>query len=271
MQSINHKLSTFIYLLTICISIIPTLFSMDSATQEFFDALDIADDTTCITMMKTALSKGASLNYESTQGTPLEKAVHLEKIEAIDFLIKKGSNVNFKNSSFNETPLHKAARIGNVVVIQKLLYEEAYLEPRNKLGQTPLHLAVIHRQIAAVREFIRLGLRVNAATKYLMTPLHYACMLRSINEHEDTEGIKIIQELIAHGASLTACEKNYNFTPLATAICVGNQTTVTFLLTMQHTKPFSSPDELKILLQISRESNNQTIIRLLQEALNNKY
>ncbi len=272
MQPISNK-SSFIYLLATCVSILPTLFSMDNIKRkprsismsgsvlDLFGALEIDDSHECITKMQRTIQPDTDLNYQSSQGTPLERAIDLEKIEAVDFLISKGSNANLKSNWFKETPLHRAARAGNVAIIQKLLCKVTDLQPLNSVDQTPLHLAVICCHIDAAREFINQGLNVNATTKNLMTPLHYACMF----SQKHAERHRLINLLLQKGASLTSREAHY-FTPFDLAINAENVETVTFLLTK-----ITDQSVLTDSLKIAQQKGNQAIIRLLQEALNNKY
>ncbi len=103
------------------------------------------------------LSKGVDVNYlvhwpiRNFSFTPLIDAVCREKLEIVRLLLEHGADVNLARDDTGDTPLHTAARIGNIE-IGKLLIEHLklehrreevkdYVNRRNKAGETPIIVA----------------------------------------------------------------------------------------------------------------------------------
>jgi len=74
--------------------------------------------------------------------------------EIVDLLLEARADVNLGNQIVGEmrTPLHEAARVGDMVLLQKMISARAELDRKDaKLGLTPLHLAARSKQHDAIR------------------------------------------------------------------------------------------------------------------------
>ena len=70
----------------------------------------------------------------------IHDAVVRGNLEAVESLLKLGSNINQTNQNGN-TPLHIALRNGQENVIEYLINHGADVEKATPDGQTPLHLS----------------------------------------------------------------------------------------------------------------------------------
>jgi ankyrin repeat protein len=94
--------------------------------------------------------------------------------------------------------LVKAIGEGDVFLVRKLARQGADLNRLDSAGMLPLSYAIRLKDLSMVRELLALGARVDLSDNF-GTPLHYA-VLRNAPE--------IIAELLAHGASAAARDKN---------------------------------------------------------------
>ena len=78
------------------------------------------------------------------------------------------------------TPLHWAARHGQVSVVQRLLDDGARIDAREDMGRTPLHLAAMANQRDTVELLLARGADINARDRWDATPLRRMELLRDI-------------------------------------------------------------------------------------------
>jgi len=102
------------------------------------------------------------------------------------------------------TPVHWAAREGQMVIFEMLMARGARVSAKNDGGDTPLHLACAHGNKDIVHKLIQHKANVNIANEHGNTPLHYACFW-------NLEQISI--ELVGKGAMVSQCNR-YDETPL---------------------------------------------------------
>jgi hypothetical protein len=86
----------------------------------------------------------------------LHKAVTLEKLEVIKYLISEGADVNAKSNQ-GTTPLHFAVAVGNIDIIKYLVSEGADVNEKDNDGDTPLDVAKSKRNTAIVQYLISIG------------------------------------------------------------------------------------------------------------------
>lgn len=94
--------------------------------------------------------------------------------EVAELLIQAGANVNGRSGSGDQTPLHMAARRGNVNVAEALLNAGADIEARDTKGETPLRRAVNCGHPEFAKLLLERGANPNAADKNGKTPLQSA-------------------------------------------------------------------------------------------------
>ncbi|MGZ3628317.1 MAG: ankyrin repeat domain-containing protein [Ktedonobacteraceae bacterium] len=125
------------------------------------------------------LHLGADPNARDQWGhTPLYfvgNASHVANgADVVHVLAQSGANVNAQERLKHCTPLHMAARRGNVPVAEALLDCGADIEMRDKLGDTPLHRAVKCGKMEMVAFLLLRGADVHAEGKRGLTPLQAA-------------------------------------------------------------------------------------------------
>lgn len=127
------------------------------------------------------------------QAQQIFDAVKADDLANVKELVgKDASLVNLKNQNGN-TPLHIAARQGNVDIAAFLIEKGADLEAKNPTGYTPLFFAVLSKQPEAVRFFLGKGADVNAQTRFQTTPLFTAA---------ESGNSEIVRALIEKGANV---------------------------------------------------------------------
>jgi len=114
-----------------------------------------------------------------------ERSAETGKVMA-EVLIQHGADVNKPRGPEEQTPLHMAARRGNVRIAQALLDGGAALEARDKKGETPLRRAVNCGHPEVVSLLLAHGADVNTRDKKGRTPLQAARrpdMVALLREH----------------------------------------------------------------------------------------
>lgn len=113
------------------------------------------------------LKAKADIEGAATEGkyTPLFIAINQHEIGTAKILIEAGANVNVKIRN-NETPLHRASRIGSAELVKLLLAAKACPNAQDAWGRTPLHEATTwHGGTQIVDMLITAGAIVNIASK----------------------------------------------------------------------------------------------------------
>jgi ankyrin repeat protein len=127
------------------------------------------------------------------QAQEIFKAVKNNDLEKVKVLIEKDlSLLNIKDEAGN-TPLHHAAMIGSVEMIESLLSEGADINAQNTQLNTPLYEAIQNRKENSSLYLIEKGADVNKTNIHNQTPLHKAA---SVNQKRTGE------MLIAKGATI---------------------------------------------------------------------
>lgn len=201
----------------------------------YADAFDNSDQSplfwaiegTHMAAIKTLLAKGASVNAANRHGvTPLLRAIQKDE-EITKLLVKSGAQV----TTGGWTPLHQAARYGNVAVVKLLVDEGANVNARAEgtlRSETPLHVAAMWGHAKAVKKLIQLKADVHAATALGNTPLHYAVGNPPITYATVNDKVAILNLLSDAGANLTACNTKGE-TPLHIAKIYHYEEAITFL------------------------------------------
>jgi ankyrin repeat protein len=104
------------------------------------------------------------------------------------------------------TPLHAAARRGDVAAVVQLIKAGATLEAPTRVGEyTPLHVASKEGHAAVVRLLLDAGANAKAVTTSKTTPLHLAAGAGNADA---------VAALLDHGADVNAAEGAWGQTPL---------------------------------------------------------
>src|SRR5262245_3718256 len=114
------------------------------------------------------IRSGADPDAKEKEGhTPLYRAATGEVARV---LLSAGATADITSGPTRGTPLHQAARHGNVSVAQALLDHGATIDARDAKGETPLRRAVNCRQVEVVRLLVRRGADPRAADRRGATP-----------------------------------------------------------------------------------------------------
>ena len=144
---------------------------------------------------------------------------HAVRKANLDVAKKSGLTVITKNMH-GDNPLHLAAVIGNLDIVQCLVKEDqASVHAVTCDGNTPLHLATCKSRLEVAKCLVAHGADVNAVNRGGYTPLHIAT----------ANNIEMTKYLVANGASVHI-PNNDGDTPLHHAAWFGNLSIVQHLV-----------------------------------------
>lgn len=131
--------------------------------------------------VRLLLEKGAAVNagYSplcSVAGRYVaraERSAEAGKLAA-EILVRSGAAVNTTYGAEDQTPLHMAARRGNLAIARVLLAAGAAVEARDKKGETPLRRAVNCGHLEFTSLLLARGADVNTQDRHGRTPLQAA-------------------------------------------------------------------------------------------------
>lgn len=154
-----------------------------SGTTPFLAALQNGDHESALALSK-ALPQGSVLGTEADANgeTALRKAIRGGSADCVALTLDLGADLNAVDEEGN-TPLHLAAKLGNVSALKTLAgLNKSLVTAENQAGFTPLHLAALNGHRAAVVELLKLKADVSAtaAKSGNVTPL--ACAIRGRSE-----------------------------------------------------------------------------------------
>ncbi|XP_062581012.1 ankyrin-1-like [Saccostrea cucullata] len=118
------------------------------------------------------------------------------------------------------TPLHIAAKCGNVEMVEKLLESGASVIVEDLYGYQPLHVASIHGNVKIVQLLLNKGCNIDKNSAAKLTPLHCASQKGKPD---------IVSLLLQRGASIDP-QNSYGQTPLMLAISEGHEEVVKLLV-----------------------------------------
>src|SRR5688572_2758797 len=122
------------------------------------DAADRGD----LASVRTLLGQKADVNAAREDGlTALHAAVHADRLDIADALLRAGANVTAKDR-YGLTPLYLASLNGNVALIQRLLDAGADANATNPGGETALMTATRTGAVPAMRLLLERGALVDA-------------------------------------------------------------------------------------------------------------
>jgi hemoglobin len=118
------------------------------------------------------LRSGADPDARESEGhTPLYRA---STREVAQVLLAAGATADVVSGPTRGTPLHQAARRGDVSVAEALLDHGATIDARDAMGQTPLRRGINCRQLPMVRLLVQRGADPHAADHCGVTPFEVA-------------------------------------------------------------------------------------------------
>jgi hypothetical protein len=112
------------------------------------------------------------------EGSPLIVAIRSNSLPVVEFLLKKGANVNYIFQS--RTPLMFAVLQQNVSIVKLLIEAGAVINARDSIGSTALMLASENPSLKVVKILIKSGASLNIRNKGGMNARDFA--VRSDNK-----------------------------------------------------------------------------------------
>ena len=88
---------------------------------------------------------------------PIWEAAGRGKYEIVEEKLAAGADVNEPDSFFGETALHRAAKVGDLKMVQILLGHGAKVDLTDQYGETPLHFAIKGRNPEVIRTLLKHG------------------------------------------------------------------------------------------------------------------
>lgn len=133
------------------------------------DSLEYADEQESVSSVNSTPSSDAMIDL-----IPLFEAAGRGKLSVAQRKLERGANVNETDSFFGETPLHRAAKVGDATMIQLLLDHGADVSAQTQYGDTPLHFAITGRNPEVIKLLLTHGANPSAKDVFGRTPAQCA-------------------------------------------------------------------------------------------------
>ncbi len=202
------------------------------------------------------LSRQTNIN----NNTPFQQAILEKKYEYLQFLLKSVPDIlKIEETDDDFKPLHYAAKVGDVRIIELLLNSGCDIDGKSDQIQTPIFLAIRFGQYNAVCYLIRHNANLEVKDQEYNKPLQAACY--SCNK----DGIKILEKLLEKENKSSPNYKNELQKCLQVAICYGNLEALKFFKKNGIAIDFSKIPELSVpspntIDYLSKEKGSDTFL-----------
>ena len=123
--------------------------------------------------VQTLVKLGSNINtVNDVGGTPLSEAAELGYVDLVKFLISAGAKLCLEGQS--EPVLNQSVISGNIEIVQTLLDAGADLNSPDALGNTALHIAAAKNDVEIVKMLIKAGADTKIRRVLDETPLETA-------------------------------------------------------------------------------------------------
>ena len=158
-----------------------------------------------VARVKYLLNRGEDVNKRDIRGryfeeTPLEKAIKAGQVGVARLLLERGAAIDARNVH-QLTPLHHASS-EDLKMVRLLVEHGADIEARDYRGKTSLHRAVKFDNYPAVRYLVEQGANIHAQDDRGNTPLHISIFMVR-HSKKRTNAKNIFRFLILQGADPT--------------------------------------------------------------------
>ncbi|XP_049790340.1 serine/threonine-protein phosphatase 6 regulatory ankyrin repeat subunit A [Schistocerca nitens] len=228
------------------VGIISTLLQkgekVDVPTHDNYTALHVAVESCKPAVVETLLGYGADVHVRGgkLRETPLHIAARVREGDRCALmLLKSGANCNLTTDD-GRTPVHVAAKHGNLPTLTLLLNDGGDALFKSKNGETPLHLAcrgcradVVQHLLQWVREQRGpevAAAYVNSVNEDGASALHYAAQVSKAEVEVPDNDRQVIQLLLEGGAEVSLCTKSAQETPFHCCALAGNNDVLTEML-----------------------------------------
>ncbi|PAA54585.1 hypothetical protein BOX15_Mlig005281g1, partial [Macrostomum lignano] len=209
--------------------------NVNAVTKDRLTALHEAVARGHPAVVETLLGFGAQVDVKGgeDEDTPLHLAARTSGGErCAEMLLKSGANVN-KANRLGQTPLHTAAKGGNVDMLLALLAEAGDPTRVCQQGNSPLHLAARHCRYPVAKAIIEhvestkshhdAVHLVNLGNKEGETALHYAAELSKDKAGGDFDDTDLVKLLLRYEGDISVPTKFTAETPLHYCARSGNE------------------------------------------------
>lgn len=199
------------------------------------------------------LNNGADINaYSRSAITPVSVACRNGNESIVEYLLQRGSIINYWISMDGPNPLYIACQEGHTTIIKLLLKYDGNINFCDEEGASLLYIACQKGHDSTVKVLMNNGANINLCTENGISPLNIACQ----------EGNHItVQLLLSNGADINLCMKNGK-SPLHTASAVDHYDIVETLITKGANINICQNDG-KSPLYIACENGHYRIVNLL--------
>lgn len=179
-------------------------------------------------LLELGASRGAKCDLGRTTLHWLAMSPEIPLSESLVDLLLKDRPPLYVSDLKNDTPLHHACRVGELLLATKIIRHGANVHACNLHGSTPLHCAAYYGKAQLIPLLLANGAELEVKTKQVFevknecTPLHLAAA--SPSDASDT-----VEELLRAGADKEA-KTSWQMTPLLLAVGNHNKACVASLL-----------------------------------------
>ncbi|MEW6155980.1 MAG: ankyrin repeat domain-containing protein [Verrucomicrobiota bacterium] len=197
--------------------------------------------------------------------TPLHRAAGLGQLQVVRFLVENLVDIDARDYN-GDTPLHRAAGRGYKAVVEFLVNAGADVNGKSRSGKTPLHVAASQGHVAVMESLLAFKADPNARDRTGRTPLHDAAA--------STDRRAALEILLKHGAEIEA-KNSADETPLFVAATADRIGTVALLIAKGADVQSKGPQGDSVLHWASSAGNFDLVRLLLDQKANvnatNKY
>ena len=179
-----------------------------------------------VDVVKGLLAQGVDAMFVDEEGrSALYKAIECYQSRVLGCLLQaKGKELlRHKENRWGDTPLHRAAGLGDATIVAQLLAYSLDIEDQQNEGMTALYLAAQHGREEAVELLLAQGAQVFSQPNWKGTPLHAAV------RHNETKVLKRLLKADDAGKCLNHKNVN-NDTPLWDALLTNHSDHAQILL-----------------------------------------
>ncbi|PSN36090.1 hypothetical protein C0J52_20529 [Blattella germanica] len=205
-------------------------------------------------IMKWLVRQRCLLDKPNKRGwTPLHVSVEFNQCEIVDFLIRKGMNLQIQTLNKSMTALHIAARLGLDDMVSFLLSKGSDVNAENEKGLLPLHYAVKNNNVTCVKMLFNV-----AATLIKSNDKESYRILFMASTVDAADSMRF---LIQNGIKIDLRDSN-KYTPLHISACNGSLNTTRILLE-KGANVNARNNKLKTPLHLAVHNGHCDVIRLL--------